>query len=229
MLTTPSLKSQKNFRREIKTELAKLKAATQAEVVAKIHPKITGWMHYFKHCAAKKVFKKIDHWLWQTLWKWSKRRHPNKNCKWVKKKYFHRYQGQDWYFGYWDKKRNTPIFRHLPRMSNIPIKRHVLIKGDFNHYDSQWKSYAESRSVKLMKNTMTDMVYKLWIKEAGKCKYCYHEINDMTTWHIHHKLPRHKGGSMAIDNLVLLHPECHRQLHSSSAAGLPVHGGLIYA
>ena len=33
-------------------------------------------------------------------------------------------------------------------------------------------------------------------------------------WHIHHLLWRSKGGSDSIENLVLLHPNCHRQVHS---------------
>ena len=33
-------------------------------------------------------------------------------------------------------------------------------------------------------------------------------------WHVHHLLWRTHGGSDAIDNLVLLHPNCHRQVHS---------------
>lgn len=101
----------------------------------------------------------MDHWLWGKLWRWSNRRHPNKNWKWIKAKYFRRYQGRDWYFGYWDKKGNNPIFRHLPKMGAIPIIRHSLIKGNINPYDPQWESYTKNRVTKLMKNAMTDMAY----------------------------------------------------------------------
>lgn len=89
--------------------------------------------------------------------------------------------------------------------------------------------YSKNRTAKLMRNTMTDMVYRLWIKEKGKCKYCNHNIDVVTKWNIHHKLPRHKGGSNTLSNLVLLHPECHRQLHSHYVAGLPIQSNLIYA
>ncbi|WP_121543457.1 HNH endonuclease [Candidatus Rickettsia colombianensi] len=114
-------------------------------------------------------------------------------------------------------------------MGAIPIIRHSLIKGNINPYDPQWESYTKNRVTKLMKNTMTDMVYRLWIKENGKCKYCNHDIDEVTKWNIHHKLPRHKGGSNTLNNLVPLHPECHRQLHSRYVAGLPIQSNLIYA
>lgn len=120
VLIKPSKYSQKQFRQTIKIELAKLKAVTQTEVIAKLHPKITGWINYYKHCVAKKVFNNLDHWLHQKLWRWAKRRHPNKSLKWVKNKYFHKYQNQNWRFGVWETKRNKSIFRNLPRMSNTP-------------------------------------------------------------------------------------------------------------
>jgi RNA-directed DNA polymerase len=33
-------------------------------------------------------------------------------------------------------------------------------------------------------------------------------------WHVHHLRWRSHGGSDLIENLVLLHPNCHRQVHS---------------
>ncbi|NJS08627.1 HNH endonuclease, partial [Escherichia coli] len=44
-------------------------------------------------------------------------------------------------------------------------------------------------------------------------------------WNVHHLLKKSLGGSDDVSNLVLLHPNCHRQLHSNDA-GLPQGGGL---
>ncbi|WP_295509365.1 HNH endonuclease [uncultured Pseudoalteromonas sp.] len=44
---------------------------------------------------------------------------------------------------------------------------------------------------------------------------CRHKITKETGWNNHHIVERVKGGSDEPDNLVLLHPNCHRQLHSS--------------
>ncbi|WP_440682912.1 group II intron reverse transcriptase/maturase [Cysteiniphilum halobium] len=229
MLSKPSKQSQKNFRLAIKVEIAKLKSCKQSELIAKLYPKIMGWANYYKHCAAKDVFSSIDHWLWQKLWRWSKRRHPNKGRKWVKNKYFHRYQGQDWFFGYTDFSNMAPRFRHIPRMSNIPIIRHGLVKGDFNPYDSNWYVYAESRSKKRTKLNMTNMMYKIWDRQNHSCGYCGTLISLETKWHLHHIKPKSMGGRDKLSNLVLLHPECHRQLHSRVTAGLPIRGNLIHA
>ena len=229
VLTKPSSKSQKRFCQMMKVELKTLRTATQQQVVAKLHPKLTGWRNYYMHCAAKQVFSKMDNLLHQKLWRWAKRRHPNKSQKWIKNKYFYRYHNQNWAFGFWEDRKEKSIFRHLPRMSNIPIKRHGLIKGEFNPYDKKWQEYTENRASRKMKFSMTDTVYKIWKSQKGQCPCCKHRIDESTKWHIHHALPRNNGGSDKINNLLLMHPECHRQIHSRSIAGLPIHGNFIYA
>lgn len=32
-------------------------------------------------------------------------------------------------------------------------------------------------------------------------------------WHLHHVVWRVHGGADTVDNLLLLHPNCHRQVH----------------
>jgi len=229
VLTTPSKASQKRFRAEMKVEFKKLRTATQAQVIATLHPKITGWANYYKHCAAKRIFSKMDHWLWQKLWRWSCRRHPHVGRRKIKVKYFHYYQGNNWSFGYWDKQKGKKIFRHLPRMDKIPIVRHGLIKGDYNPYDEKWESYMAKRSPKVAKNTFKRNILTLWERQQGKCPHCKQEITRETKWHVHHIVPRSEGGLSSWDNLVLLHSVCHAQIHSRHVAGLPILGDLIYA
>ncbi|WP_141056138.1 HNH endonuclease signature motif containing protein, partial [Tepidiphilus succinatimandens] len=43
---------------------------------------------------------------------------------------------------------------------------------------------------------------------------CGEKITKETGWNIHHVLPKSLGGTDSIFNLQLLHPNCHRQLHS---------------
>jgi RNA-directed DNA polymerase len=50
--------------------------------------------------------------------------------------------------------------------------------------------------------------------QEGKCPICNLHITEETEWHIHHLLPRYKGGKDIMSNLVLLHPDCHRKVHS---------------
>ncbi len=53
----------------------------------------------------------------------------------------------------------------------------------------------------------------LWQQQDGICPICHQKITKLTGWHNHHILWRSHGGSDKAHNRVLLHPECHRQVH----------------
>ncbi|WP_407635180.1 HNH endonuclease [Thermosynechococcus vestitus] len=48
------------------------------------------------------------------------------------------------------------------------------------------------------------------------CPVCGEPITQDTPVETHHSLPRHKGGTDELDNLVLIHTHCHKQVHSRS-------------
>ena len=54
----------------------------------------------------------------------------------------------------------------------------------------------------------------LLAREHGTCQYCKKKKNDK--WHIHHIVPKSKGGSDRVDNLALLHESCHKKLHEKN-------------
>ena len=54
----------------------------------------------------------------------------------------------------------------------------------------------------------------LWKEQDGICPVCSDKITRLTGWHNHHIVWRSHGGSDSADNRVLLHPTCHRQVHS---------------
>jgi RNA-directed DNA polymerase len=54
----------------------------------------------------------------------------------------------------------------------------------------------------------------LWKEQDGLCPVCDQRITTLTGWHNHHVIWRTYGGADGAENRVLLHPECHRQVHS---------------
>ena len=54
----------------------------------------------------------------------------------------------------------------------------------------------------------------LWQSQNGVCPVCEEKLTGETDWDRHHVVQRVHGGPDTIDNLVLLHPTCHRQVHS---------------
>jgi RNA-directed DNA polymerase len=74
-----------------------------------------------------------------------------------------------------------------------------------------------------MVEDLKELLY-LWQEQDGICPVCNQKITKLTGWHNHHIVWRVNGGGDQTENRVLLHPNCHRQVHSqkrewSSASG----------
>lgn len=150
--------------------------------------------------------------------RWAKRRHPMKKGPWLYKKYWGTGNDQrKWVFAATtmaeDGKRGTLEMYSLPGTS---IVRHKKVKGDYNPYDPAWEVYGETlRQERMLKNMSYRMEWaKLYANQKGLCALCGHEMDMDTGWHDHHIEYRVNGGSDALGNRVLLHPNCHSQVHS---------------
>ena len=103
----------------------------------------------------------------------------------------------------------------LYQAAMVHIRRHKLIKGEANPYDLRWEEYFDQRvGVKWMQSTSRKKLSALWRNQEGKCPVCGQKITKETGWNIHHILYRVHGGTDTLTNLSLLHPNCHRQIHS---------------
>lgn len=96
--TKPSKKSIKGFTETISQTIKKGMAWSQEVLIAKLNPIIRGWTNYHNSVASYRVFQILDHRIWETLWRWSKRRHPNKSKDWIVNKYWKRSKTRRWNF-----------------------------------------------------------------------------------------------------------------------------------
>lgn len=142
LLTIPSKKSQLSLREKLKAAI-KQHRGNESDLIKKINPIIRGWCNYHRYIVSKRVFKKIDHHVFQLLWNWIRRRHPTKGKQWLATRYF--YCGQKWVF-IARSEQGKPEVQYLA--SSTKIRRHILIKGQANPYDEKWKYYFENRARK---------------------------------------------------------------------------------
>ena len=100
--------------------------------------------------------------------------------------------------------------------AQIPIRRHVKVKKQANPYDPQWEAYFEKRLDAKMNDKLNSkqQLLSLWRSQQGICPICQQKITELTGWARHHIIWRSHGGGDTLDNLVLLHPTCHMQVHS---------------
>jgi hypothetical protein len=94
----PSQWSVKTHLKKVKQIFQKLRASPQLELIRVLGPRIRLWSNYYKLTAPKKILKYCDAILFQFLWKWAIRRHSNKSKNWIKNKYFHQIENQNWIF-----------------------------------------------------------------------------------------------------------------------------------
>ena len=212
LLIKPSKQSVKALAEKTGEIFRANRQATPANLLKQLNPAIRGWANYHKHAVSKAVFYSVDTFIFQQLWHWARRRHPRKPPHWVRRKYFTTEGNRNWVFKAVDDKGN--LIR-LYKAFLTPVTRHIKIQGKANPFDPAWESYFEQRYMKKWQSSKwgKSKLRTLWRRQNGYCPVCGQGFKGDTAIHAHHLIERCKGGSDNLDNLVLLHPNCHRQVH----------------
>jgi RNA-directed DNA polymerase len=216
VLTTPSKKNVKAFLKKVRGIIETRKESSAGYLITRLNPVILGWAHYHRFGASSRIFKSVDHAIFKKLWWWARRRHPKKSARWVKEKYFTTVGTHNWVFtGELKDEEGHTRLMHLRRASDVKIQRHTPIQGAANPFDPAWETYFEKRlDVKTARSLAGKRrLLHLWKEQKGLCPLCHQKITSITGWHSHHLIWRSKGGTDHAENRVLLHPNCHRQLH----------------
>ncbi len=130
LLIKPSRKSIENIIRKIGDVIKRAKAWKQEDLINVLNLIITGWSNYHRSAVAKEIFSKLDHIVWGMLWRWAKRRHPDKKFRtWVANRYWHSDGTRNWVF-------STGKDR-LKLFSDTKIVRCVGLKLDKNPFIDQ--------------------------------------------------------------------------------------------
>ena len=214
LIIQPSTKGYRKLLKKIRQKLVKYKMATQEEVICVLNPIIRGWTNYHRHVCSKSTFSKLRHDIWKALWLWCRKRHKGqKSMQWIKDKYFIYSNGADWNFVY-KKKDGTTV--GIVNPAKVKIDRHVQVKCNLNPYDNDWQEYLEHRNqIRMLKLLNKDKkLLGIWKSQDGICPVCKQGMKTDSQWEMHHILEKSKGGEDNPSNLIMLHPNCHRQVHS---------------
>jgi RNA-directed DNA polymerase len=217
VLLKPSKKNVRAFLAKIKETLRVYGGSASAgDLIQRLNQQIQGWALYHRHASSKRTYAYVDNHIFQLLWRWARRRHPNKRAAWVKKKYFCIYQGRRWVFrGLGTTKEGERYEVHLKRASEVRTQRHTIIRHEANPYEPCWESYYEARLQEKLSLTLAGSSTHrlLWEDQQGKCPVCGQQLCENEEWQIHHIHWRVYGGGDDLTNLQLVHENCHRQIH----------------
>ena len=219
LLIKPSKKKVLAFCKRVGKEIKNLSSAQQEVLIRKLNPILSGFANYYKGVVSKETFSYISHRIWQYLWRWAKRRHPNKNTKWVRKRYFKTIKGNKWTFACTiSDRRGKDKELILYQIEQTPIKRHIKVKGDASPDDPLLKEYWQLRHQKFGKSywEKNSRNYKIAQNQKWFCPICGEPLFNGEEIETHHITPVAEGGLDDIDNLQHVHRACHKQVHSKS-------------
>jgi RNA-directed DNA polymerase len=199
----------KPSRKAIKSQYQKLKqivdthiSAPQEGLIRHLNPVIRGGSNYYSTVVSKETYTQLDNLLYWRLFRWGKRRHPNKTGNWVARKYWQSISNRNWAFA--TRAESNPM--RLLTHAETPIVRHTKVKGEASPYDGNWKYWSSRRGKQPGVPTRVATLLK---RQKGKCAHCGLTFREEDVMEVDHIIPTSKGGRDEYRNLQLLHRHCH--------------------
>jgi RNA-directed DNA polymerase len=141
------------------------RALPQGEVIRQLNPVIRGWAHYDRTCVRKAVYARLDARTWAKLRSWAHRRHPTKTTPGVLQRYWHRL-GTRLIFA---PSATAPHAGHLHTHSEVPITRHIKVRGNRSPYDGDWVYWSTRQGRHPGSSPRLAMLLK---QQRGRCASC---------------------------------------------------------
>lgn len=129
-------------------ELMRKHWASRTDVlIRRLNAKLRGWANQFRHLVSYKAFGYIDWRIFEGLKRWMRRRHPTKNMRWRKQRYFrHREGHRGWIFSasYRDARGQTRRV-DLVKLSRLGLRKHAKIQSKAHPFDPAYREYFRQR------------------------------------------------------------------------------------
>ncbi len=206
LIIKPSKASIMKLRKNLKDKWLSMKGNSPIEIIGKFNSIIRGWANYFRTSCAKRIFGKMDNWMFKREMRYVKYRHPNKSMRWMRNRYwgkFNEKRNDKWVFG--DKETGA----YMLRFNWFPIERHTLVKGSSSPDDPSLKSYWESRKRKDIKNLKPQQKI-LAKRQEFRCPECGNDLLNGEGL-LEYPIIRPKvGGSPLAENRYLMHYDCQQ-------------------
>jgi RNA-directed DNA polymerase len=145
LLITPAKRKVQALREKIRRLIQAALGLTQEALLRQLNPLLRGWANYYRHGAAKATFNKLDYYVWNKLWRWINRRHPQKSHAWKQRKYFSAAGDQGLFSVRVHSPKGQSRVLSLYRMASTAIERHIKVRGTANPYDPRYTQYFAQR------------------------------------------------------------------------------------
>lgn len=226
-LIKPAKKSIANIKYKIRTVFRKLRSSHTIELLETIRPILRGWANNYDSQVSKDVFEDIDNYVWNKSLEYMKYRHNKQRCKHFYKKYFTKSNKHnvDVLFAIkkTDKGKKQSVLKMF-RLGEVNIIRHCKIRSEAIIFDKTQELYFENRDIRKWKRNgkFANNLKLLREQQYSKCPICGKLMFLKDKVELHRKVYKTSGGNDTLENLQLVHSDCHRQLHYSDIVSSPV-------
>jgi RNA-directed DNA polymerase len=206
VLTQPQKATMLGHYRAITTSLHQHKQSPAVQVIHDLNPTLRGWGNYYRHCAAKRACRKLDHMVWHALWRWAKRRHPNQSAQGVNRRDCRTVGPRQGVF--------AQAKAHILWYQDIPITRYPKVRGKSSPMNPALRGYWAQRAQWRQKTlTIKPQRKSLLQTQDGRCGLCKVPFYNGDPIDDHHITPTHTGGDDRQENRMLVHRWCHHAHH----------------
>lgn len=209
-LIMPSKDAVKKFKDRLRVEWSSLNGLPALVIWKRLNPILRGWGNYYRHVVSQETFEQLDFFIYRRIWRWLRIAHPKKSKRWIFGHYFGslgKGRKNHWVFG------DPQTGYHLMQIQWIPIERHILVRHGHSPDNPSQREYWHKREKRKIQLLPTKRHRKLAQTQKGLCPLCQDWLYTGEPLHIHHNIPKSKGGTDELANLKLLHITCHQQAH----------------
>jgi len=206
LLIKPSPASFQALKAKVRSLCKQAAGVTPAALIEQLNPVLRGWANYHRHTLCGQTFFWLDSFGWRRLFRWAKRRHPDKTGRWITDRYFPHQPGKSWCCT--DPATGKQVLRVW---ESIKPERSLKVKGAANPFDPDWEAYFRARDQRVTLRASAPFRAKILRQQQGVCPGCRQMMQVEEDVDLHHRDGNHQNNHMA--NLVWLHPTCHHQVH----------------
>lgn len=191
------------------------RSQTFETVIRTLNSKLRGWLNYNRFICSKKTFSNVRFQILNAIYRYLKRKHPQKPWKWIYRKYFKTID-KDKYNPYAKsngKRKKEEVLINAAK--DVPIIRYEKVKGGNSPLDPDLSEYWIKRKTRMGKTRFAEgsKYEKIYKNQKGICPICGKPIDLEDEFELHHIIPIKHGSTNVDKNLVFLHKHCHKAKH----------------
>ena len=146
LLITPARAKVRAFVQRLRVLVKSMIAAPTAALLRRLNAQLRGWGYYYRHVVAKKTFAFVDRAAARALALWMRRRHPRKTPAWRRRRYLRRREGRVVFCATEKRSDGSQRALELLKLADLPIRRHVKIRGQAHPFDPDSNAYFARRA-----------------------------------------------------------------------------------